>query len=142
MEATPFSIKIEGLEKLKTAFKLSPLVVKTQVGKAIKLATLLVSREAKIITPVSQGRSTPTHTPGYLRSNIRTEFTPFSGRIVSHAPYSGYVHEGTRNWPLLMPPKKPGTVRQFMKIGAEKSGGQVRLIFQKAINQITLKLAK
>jgi len=134
-----FSVKIEGLDRLKTAFKQSPLIVKEQIAKAIRLSALLVDRNTKLITPVSQVKGSP---GGRLRSGIHTQITPFEARVVSTVDYGIYVHEGTRNFPLSMPPKKAGAVRQFMKIGAEHSEGKVQAMFQVAINNVVKRIAK
>lgn len=144
-----FTIKIEGLEKLKVAFRRSPGIVKEQIHKAIALSIALVDRNAKIEAPVKTGR---------LRSGIRSRISPFRGMVESTVKYGIFVHEGTSAhiirpvrkkalyWKGAKHPVKmvrhPGTkANPFMKRGAEKSEGQVRLVFQRAINNVTKQLS-
>jgi len=143
------TIKIEGLEKLKDAFKKSPGIVREQIQKAIALSVALVNREAKIEAPVRTGR---------LRSSIRSRIQPFKGIVEPTVDYAIYVHEGTSAhiirpvrrkalyWKGAKHPVKmvhhPGTkANPFMKRGAEKAEGKVQAIFQRAINNIARQLA-
>ena len=145
-----FTITIQGLEKLKTAFRKSPEIVKGQIERAIALSVALVDRNAKIEAPVKTGR---------LRSGIRSRISPFRGKVESTVKYGIFVHEGTSPhiirpirkkalyWKGARNPVKivhhPGTkANPFMKRATEKSEGQVQILFQKAINNITNKLTK
>jgi hypothetical protein len=144
------TVKIEGLEKLREAFKRSPGIVSKQIQRAISLSVALVNREAKIEAPVRTGR---------LRSGIRSKISPFKGTVESTVVYGVYVHEGTSAH-IIKPVKKkalywkgaahpvksvqhPGTrANPFMKRGVSRSEGQIQFIFQRAINNITTQLAK
>lgn len=144
------NIKIKGLTELRAAFKRSPMIVREQIQKAISLSVMLVNRNAKLAAPVKTGT---------LRRGIKSKITPFSGKVESTIGYGIFVHEGTSAH-IIRPVKKkalywkgaahpvksvrhPGTkANPFMKKGAEKSEGQVQAIFQKAINNVTKKLAR
>lgn len=145
----PINIQIKGLEELKTAFRKSPMIVGQEVQKAIALSVGLINRNAKMEAPVKTGT---------LRRGIRSKFSPFRGSVESTLAYGIYVHEGTSAhiirpirkkalyWKGARHPVKsvrhPGTrANPFMKRGAEKSEGQVQAIFQKAINNVTKKMA-
>jgi len=148
--AKAISIRIEGLDRLKTAFQTAPTLVKSQIQKAIILSVALVNRNAKMEAPVKTGR---------LRSGILSRLSPFKGAVESTVAYGIYVHEGTSAhiirpvsrkalyWKGASHPVKsvrhPGTrANPFMKKGAEKSEGQVQLSFQKAVNNVVNHLAR
>jgi len=145
----PVTIQIKGLKELKAAFKKAPAIVRNQIIKAIALSVASVNRNVKLETPVKTG---------HLRSGIRSRISPFKGMVESTRNYGIYVHEGTSAhiirpvrkkalyWKGASHPVKsvrhPGTkANPFMKRGAERSEGQVRAIFQRAINNVTKQLA-
>ena len=113
-------IKIKGISKLIKKFNGIPPRLKEHIHIALKKSAFLVESQAKPITPFDTGR---------LRGSIRVDLYPYKAIIGPHVYYAIFVHEGTRRWPLSVPPKKPGTVRQFMKIGAEKSVSRIQDIF-------------
>jgi len=145
----PITIKIKGLKELKAAFKRSPGIVRTQITKAIALSVALVNRQAKQEAPVKTGR---------LRAGIRSKISPFQGMVESTVNYGIFIHEGTSAH-IIRPVKKkalywkgaahpvksvqhPGTkANPFMKRGAERSEGQVQVIFQRAINNVANRLS-
>lgn len=148
--AVSMSMKIEGLEKLRSVLKKAPGVVKEQIQRAISLSVILIERGARKEAPVKTGT---------LRRAIRHKIAPFKGTVSSNVAYGVYVHEGTRAhiirpvakkalfWKGAAHPVKkvshPGTkANPFMKRGAEKSERQVQAIFQKAINNVVNKMAK
>lgn len=147
--AEAITIKINGLKELKAAFKRSPGIVRNQITRAIALSVALVNRQAKQEAPVKTGR---------LRSGIRSRISPFQGMVESTVNYGVFIHEGTAAH-IIRPVKKkalywkgashpvksvqhPGTKpNPFMKRGAERSEGQVQLIFQRAVNNVAKQLA-
>ncbi|GAH65426.1 unnamed protein product [marine sediment metagenome] len=142
-------VQIKGLKELQVAFRKSPMLVGKEIQKAIATAVMIIHRNAKMETPTKSGT---------LRRGIKSRIAPFRGMIESTVAYGVYVHEGTSAhliravnkralyWKGARHPVKsvqhPGTkANPFMKRGAEKSEGQVQAIFQKAVNNITRKLA-
>jgi len=147
--AQAITIKIKGLDKLQAAFRRSSGLVKLQLQKAISLSVALVNREAKKEAPVMTGR---------LRSGIRSKLSPLRGVIESTVKYGIFVHEGTTArtikpvrkralyWKGARHPVKsvrhPGNkANPFMRRGAKIAEGQVQMIFQKAINNVTKQLS-
>ncbi len=99
------NIKIEGLEELEEAFKRAPKMVSDETSKAIQKSVLTVQSNAVKEAPVNkQGGG------GNLRQNIRSRMmNNFSGIIEARAPYSLFVHEGTR--PHIIRSKGPWALR-------------------------------
>jgi len=118
------TIRIEGLSKLNDKLRRFSPRLKRELSKAIAKSAYLVERETKPITPIDTGR---------LRGSIRTNISGLRAIIAPTAKYAIFVHEGTRRWPLRMPPKSPGTVRQFLKKGSEKAAPRIRKYFEDAI---------
>jgi len=145
-----FTIKINGLDKLTTALKNSPIIAGKQIGKAIALSVALVNRNAKLEAPARTGR---------LRAGIHSRINPLNGKVESTVGYGVFVHEGTSPH-IIRPVKKkalywkgaahpvklvrhPGTkANPFMKRGAERSEIGVQGLFSKAINNIVKEIAR
>lgn len=125
------TIRIIGLDKFTDKLKRFSPRLKSELCKAISQSAYLIERETKPITPVDTG---------CLRGSIRTNITGLRAIIAPTVDYAVFVHEGTRRWPLHMPPKSPGTVRQFLRIGAEKSIPRIRKYFEDAV-RITIERA-
>ena len=148
-----FTIKINGLDKLTTALKNSPIIAGKQIGKAIALSVALVNRNAKLEAPAKTG---------ILRAGIHSRINPLNGKVESTVNYGIFVHEGTS--PHIIRYKKsgrgglynsktkqgfgrlvhhPGTkANPFMKRGAERSEIGVQGLFSKAINNIVRQIAR
>ena len=120
------NVKLEGLDKLKNAFNTYPLESAKNIQKAIVSSITKIERESVPITPIDTSR---------LRESIPLgkKIKPLSGEIGPTVDYGYYIHEGTVNYPLSMPPKNPNTVRQFMKVGLERSELAIQAFFKKAI---------
>lgn len=149
-------VQIKGLDELKVAFRKSPMIVGQEIQRAISLSVALIGRNAKMEAPSKTGE---------LRRGIKNKISPFRGSVESTVDYGIYVHEGTGKYgkgkgPYIIRPvrkkalfwkgarhpvksvRHPGIrPNPFMKRGAEKSERQVQVIFQKAVNNITKKLA-
>lgn len=82
---------------------------------AVKKATFLVERGAKIKSPVDTGR---------LRSSIETKIMPLTGTIRTIVEYAHFVHDGTRHM-------RP---RPFMKDAADEAGKEIEQMFVKAVH--------
>ncbi|MHA1225123.1 MAG: HK97-gp10 family putative phage morphogenesis protein [Candidatus Hodarchaeales archaeon] len=119
-------IEIKGLDKVHRKFGKLPREIKNELREGIIKSAFIVERKSKPITPVDTGR---------LRASITKDIEPFKATIGPRVDYAIFVHEGTRNWPLHIPPKMPGTVRQFMKIGAERAEHEIRRVFEEAIRK-------
>jgi len=105
--------------------------VKDGIQRALDAAQATVWTKSRRLAPIRvKGKK------GFLRSQIKPIPTgsPFKRIIKSGAFYSSYVHEGTRRWPLSIPPKAPGTVRQYFKVAGEQSEREIISHFQRAIN--------
>lgn len=144
------SMKIQGLERLKSVLKESPAIVREQMQKAISLSAILVQRKAREEAPVKTGT---------LRRGIKSKIVPFKGTIESKTKYGYWVHKGTDPY-IIRPVRKkalfwkgarhpvkrvshPGIkANPFMKRGMDKSERQVQVIFQKAIDNVVNKIAK
>lgn len=84
------SVSFEGMEKLHELAAQAPVETAKQLTKTIEKAIRTIESRAKKETK-SFKRQT-----GNLRQKITSRMiTKFSGEIVSDAPYSGYVHDGT-----------------------------------------------
>jgi len=122
-------ITVKGLDKLK--YKLDKLSndMQRELKDGIKSAGFIVEAQVKPITPIDTGR---------LRGSIASDilFGGWGVKIAPHTEYAIFVHSGTSRWPLSMPPKNPGTVRQFMKVGAEKSIPIIQQMFNDIIKRI------
>ena len=120
-------LEIKNIDKITDKFGRMPAKARKELHNAVVKSAFQVEREAKPITPFDTGR---------LRGSIRKDVMPLSAVIAPNVNYAIYVHEGTRRWPLHIPPKKPGTVRQFMKVGAEKALPKVQRFFNEAIKKV------
>lgn len=109
--AVNIQVKIEGLDKLKLALIKSPELVIGQIEKAIGKSMVTLENEAKKEAPVNKG--TGGGHKGYggnLRQNIiPAKESRIRSRLESRAPYSVYVHEGTR--PHLIRSRGPWSLR-------------------------------
>lgn len=120
-------IRIKNLDKLTRGLNKFPGNLKREFRVAMEKAIFMVEGKAKPITPYDTGRLRASITKDYIKS--------FAAAISPKVNYAIYVHMGTRYWPLSMPPKKPGTVRQFMKIGAEKAEPTIDILFNSAVEK-------
>lgn len=98
-----------------------------RTNEAIKKSILVVFAQSARITPVDTGR---------LRSSYALEFGNLFAKIRVTANYAIFVHEGTSLWPLSIKPKAPGTVRQFLKVGIQKSTPHMNRFFAEANRKI------
>lgn len=85
------SLKIQNMNNLSRAFRLSRMIMGEELRRGIKMATLLVEGESRKNTPVDTGR---------LRASHRTEFKDsgigFTGVVSTNTEYDIFVHQGTR----------------------------------------------
>lgn len=81
------TVKIKGLDELKKAMEKSPKTVREHLDPAIKKAIL--SLKAKAIPETSTDR-------GFLRGSNHETFSTLKGILENTAPYSSYVHDGTK----------------------------------------------
>lgn len=88
--------------------------IKRFLEDAVKKATFLVERGAKIKVPVDTGR---------LRSSIETSVMPMTGTVRTLVSYAVYVHDGTR----YMRP------RPFMRDAADEAQNEIEELFIKAV---------
>lgn len=149
---TTLQVEITGLDKLKTAFSKAPQLTTDEAGKAIQKSILTVHSAALREAPVNKQTG-----GGQLRQNIRTRFiNRLSGAVQSLAPYSVFVHEGTRPHTIVPVVKKglantrtgeffgkivhhPGTTANpFMLRALTASRLAIASYFEQAINTVLL----
>ena len=128
-------ISIPKLGALQKALKQWPELSAREIDDAIKKSIAKITEKTIPITPIDTGR---------LRGSIKegTSFAPFKGKIQPTANYAIKIHEGTAKYPLSKKPKNPSTVRQFLKVGAEKSMGEIKNYFIQALKNIAEKTAR
>ncbi len=119
-------IEIKGLNKAIDKFGMMSPKMKKELGIAVRKSAIRVGDKAKPITPWDSTR---------MRTSIRADIDPFRAVIEPHVEYAIYIHEGTKKYPLYMPPKKPGTFRQFMKIGAKRATPEIQRFFDEAVEK-------
>lgn len=129
------SVKIEGLDELRKAYKKAPDIVEASFRKAIGKAIFGIEAAAKPITPIDTG---------FLRNSIASSLfsNQLGGQVINTAPYASAVHEGTQNWPLSTAPKNPNTVRQFFLTAVEMTATERDALWQKAAQEVAIALAK
>lgn len=128
-------ITIPKLNALKKALREWPEVSAREIDGAIKKSIFKITEKTIPITPIDKNRLRPSIKEG-------TKFGRMRGEIEPKAKYAIYVHEGTSKWPLSKPPRNPSTVRQFLKVGVEKSMQDIKKFFIKALDNIAEKTAK
>jgi len=119
-------IEIKNLENVMKVFKQFPIAMKRNLSDAILKSAYTVEGKAKEITPVDTGR---------LRNSIYTKISPLEALVSTNVGYAVFIHEGTKRYPLSMSPKSPMAVRQFMKVGAERSKALVESYFREALEK-------
>lgn len=129
------AVQIDGLDELLKRYKRSPEIVTEAFKKAIQKAVRGVEAAAKPITPIDTG---------FLRNSISSSMLveELGGKIIATAPYASYVHEGTEVWPLSVPPKNSGTVRQFFLEAVNMTEVDREGLWRRAAEEVVNALAK
>ncbi len=144
-------VKIEGLEAIEAAIKKAPRETATELRGAINKSIEKLANQTVKEAPVNKQSG-----GGNLRQNIMYGFRSIlSGIVESKAPYSAYVHEGTRPHTIEVKHKRtlanrrtgeifgpkvqhPGTApNPFLTRAYEKVKGQIDSYFETAIERIT-----
>jgi hypothetical protein len=146
-------VKIHGLKEMQSAFKRSPKIVADEINSAIKKSILSILARAVPKMPVDTN---------FLRSRNVTIFSKLMGKLENRAPYAIFVHEGTKpHFPPLhaierwanrhgIPPflvaraiaRKGTKGKPFYDIAVKESQTLINHIFSRALDNITIKLAK
>jgi HK97 gp10 family phage protein len=143
-------VKIEGLDDLARAFAKAPEETLNQISDAVKKSARSIQSAALKEAPVNKRSG-----GGNLRQNIRTHMlTKTKAEIVSNAPYSLFVEEGTSPHIISVRNKKvlankragefygktvrhPGTKpNPFMHRALEKSMARINDFFATAITNV------
>ena len=143
-------VKIEGLDKLAQGIKRAPALGIDETSKAVQKSVNLIWNQSLKESPVNKQTG-----GGNLRQNIKARMlTKLSGEVEAKAPYSLYVHEGTRPHIIEVKNKKvlankrtgeifgkrvnhPGTkANQFFIRAIEKSKIKINEFFETAIKNI------
>ena len=142
-----FKIEIKGLNKLKTAVRQSPEMVKREMAGAIKISVNLIRPIMREEAPSKSGK---------LSRNIQAISSGLSGSIGPNlriTPYALYIHEGTKPYVIrpktkkalywkgaLHPVKKvnhPGIkANPFVERTAERMRVPIQKVFKNTINRI------
>jgi HK97 gp10 family phage protein len=117
------AIKLDGADKLSKALIGIPAEFRSVFGKVLSKAAMLISREAKILTPVDTGR---------LRSSIFVVNRSLQSEISTNTNYAVYVHEGTQYM----------SARPFMKQGAENASSNIQSVVEDEISNSLNKMIK
>ena len=122
---------VKGLTELTRGLDKFPKNLEDEFKVAMQKSIFAIEAKAKPITP---------HDRGHLLQNIYADYIkPFESALGAHAPYAIFVHEGTKKWPLSMPPRKPDKVRQFLKEGLERSQDSIDVVFKSAVDKALMK---
>lgn len=136
-------IEIDGLDRLRAAFRTSPNRVKRGLDKAITRSALLVQREARQEAPVDVG---------FLRNSIGIRYQKLGARVAPTVKYALWVHEGTgrfarngggRSTPWVYK-DRTGAFRRtrgqkanpFMERAVSLSEPSIRSVFQSTVSEI------
>lgn len=119
-------IEIENLDKVVDKFGRMAKKTRRNLQEALVKSAFEVEIKSKAIVPFDTG---------HLMRSIRKNIMPLSAWIAPHTEYAIYIHEGTKRYPLHLAPKKPGRVRQFMKVGAEKALPRIQKNMDEAIKK-------
>jgi HK97 gp10 family phage protein len=144
-------IKVTGLKELQTALKKAPELTVNEIGKAVRKSLETIRTQSLKEAPVNKGFG-----GGNLRQKIsgpRME-SKIKGMIVSEAPYSAAVHDGSRPHEIRPKQKKvlankrtgqffgqlvhhPGTKpNPFFTRSIEKTKDKVNGYFKKAMDNV------
>ena len=124
------NITMQGAEKLRAAFKKSPMTVRKHLGIAMEKSAFQLEREIKPITPYKTGR---------LRTSIGNEtkegvrqVSPFRTEIGTKVEYAHFLEWGTRFM----------KARPYMRTGANKAMPEINRFFRQAAQNITEEITK
>ena len=134
-------VKIDGLDNLEKALQKAPEATIFQIGGAIQKSLVTISSQAKREAPVNKGFG-----GGTLRQKISMPImlTKLRGKVESTAPYSIFVHEGTRKH-IIRPRIKKGLAnvrmgKYFGKI-VKHPGTKANPFFKRAFNKSESKMS-
>lgn len=126
--AIKYTIKVEGLDKLKKAIAVAPQKTAEQLNLAIQKSIFTVQSNVIKNAPVNKGPG-----GGNLRQNIRaTMLGAMRGKVESKADYSTYVEAGTRPHIIKIKNKKVLAASARRSNGVPNSAGYV--VFGKQVN--------
>ncbi len=110
------------MDKVQEFFDSRSVVIKQELGKAVKQTATLVTSEAKKRTPVDTGK---------LRASIkaRTIGGNLEGEVATDMRYAIMVHENTRAR------YRTGEAR-FLKKASEQSKPRIKRFFEEAIKRV------
>jgi len=143
------SIKVKNLDKIKAKFKIAPVKMTIELGKAINRIITKIENDAKRNAPVNKQSG-----GGNLRQSIRSIMLgPARGKVEVGANYGIYVHEGTRPHIIRVRQKKvlankregrifgkvvhhPGTKKNpFLQKAVDENKSFINKEFSKAVKQ-------
>lgn len=143
-------IRVEGLDRIKKLLKQAPAVTANELSRAVERSVETIATKARREAPWNKQTG-----GGQLAQSIKTNMAGrFSGEVTAHAPYSAYVHEGTRPHLIQAKQKKalanvrtgdffgktvrhPGTqANPFLKRAVEKSKDAINQAFDRVIQNI------
>jgi HK97 gp10 family phage protein len=91
------TVKIHGLEELEKGAKKMPEKTASEISKAVQKSIAVIHNQALKEAPTGRFQHHGKGSMLRLRQRINSRMTGnMKGEVVSDAPYSAYVHEGTR----------------------------------------------
>ena len=120
-------VKIIGLRKLESGLRKFDDRLIRKLDRAINKSIFDLEAKTKPVTPIDTGK---------LRSAFTREFRTMRGELHNITPYATFVHEGTRRWPINVPPRNAGTVRRFFVKGLELAERKINMNFKKAVDKV------
>ena len=116
-------VKIKGLDAVLKNLKNAPNTIQEQGNRAIKKSILLIQASTIPLVPVDTS---------FLVNEKTVSFRHLAGALKFHAPYAGFVHDGTRYM----------RARPFLRQGFEKVQAQINNIWKELGENIVNILAK
>ena len=113
-----YTVKVENLGAIQSAFKKAPQVVAGQLANGVKEAGIIILEKEKSEAPIRTGN---------LRRMIEMTYKPIAVTIYPKSGYAYFVHFGTG----LYGDRKTMIVPKRAKVLAFKAGG--KMIFTKAV---------
>ena len=124
------NITIQGAERLRAAFKKSPMIVRKHLDVAMEESAFQLEREIKPITPYRTGRLR-TSIGDETREGVR-QISPFRTEIGTTVEYAHFLEWGTRFM----------KARPYMSTGANKAMPEINRFFRQAAQNIAEEITK
>jgi len=122
-----YQIEIKGFAEFKNSLEKGSANLEKELTKAISSSISLISRNAKLKTPVRSG---------VLIKGYRTKYGRLEGVLGNIVKYAPYVEEGRSKYNVHF------SGRYYLKKGVENSLGNIKKFFGKALENVIVKISK